>query len=149
MKGDVLRGMLKLISGLNTTGKTRYLKWLYNKDRKNTSYIGYDNSKILMSKVRRDIEVEDNSDNRILLITELLSRSGDKILLDEIDSYVHPADKHILYRIIEEISKDAEIVAVTHDVEFTTYGDAYYSVTWSDGNPCVKQLSEEEYRKLV
>lgn len=141
--------MLKLITGKNTKGKTRYLINEYLKHPYDISFIGYDDDRIRTLEVKRNVTVENYSDSRILSIAELLSRSYRTLFVDEIDSYVHPLDKHILYNILKELSGDMDITAVTHDVQFTSYGDLFYTVDCDDNECVLVDLTEEEYRKLV
>lgn len=140
--------MLKLIAGTNTLGKTRYLVELYN-SMDDVSFIGYDDAKTRNKEVKRKIELENSSDSRVLVISELLEKAEDTIFADEIDSYVHPLDKHILYNILKQLSITLEIYATTHDIQFTTYGDEFYTVRYVDNAGQLVKLTEEEYRRLV
>lgn len=140
--------MLKLIAGTNALGKTRYLVNMYN-SIDNVSFIGYDDSKTRNKDVKRKIEVEENSDSRVLVIFELLEKAEDTIFVDEIDSYVHPLDKHMLYGVLKQLSRTLDIYATTHDIQFTIYGDEFYTVEYVGGTGQLIKLTEEEYRKLV
>lgn len=89
--------MFKLIGGINTAGKTMYLEDLYLSDAASYNFIGYDNDRIRNSDTCRELPAVEASDNRVLVILDLLCRCDRNILVDEIDSYVHPADRHAVY----------------------------------------------------
>ena len=96
--------MFKLIGGINTAGKTMYLEDLYLSDAASYNFIGYDNDRIRNSETCRELPVVEASDNRVLVILDLLCRCDRNILVDEIDSYVHPADRHVVYSFLKDIS---------------------------------------------
>lgn len=121
--------MFKLIGGINTAGKTMYLEDLYLSDAASYNFIGYDNDRIRNSETCRELPVVEASDNRVLVILDLLCRCDRNILVDEIDSYVHPADRH--------------------DIQLTSYGDKYYTVTSDMFVVDLQEITEEEYRNIV
>lgn len=126
--------MFKLIGGINTAGKTMYLEDLYLSDAASYNFIGYDNDRIRNSETCRELPVVEASDN---------------ILVDEIDSYVHPADRHIVYAFLKDISKEVDVIAATHDIQLTSYGDKYYTVTSDMFVVDLQEITEEEYRNIV
>lgn len=71
------------------------------------------------------------------------------ILVDEIDSYVHPADRHVVYSFLKDISKEVDVIAATHDIQLTSYGDKYYTVTSDMFVVDLQEITEEEYRNIV
>lgn len=102
--------MFKLIGGINTAGKTMYLEDLYLSDAASYNFIGYDNDRIRNSETCRELPVVEASDNRVLVILDLLCRCDRNILVDEIDSYVHPADRHVVYSFLKDISKEVDAI---------------------------------------
>lgn len=101
---------------------------------------------IVSEIVRRVVEA---SDNRVLVILDLLCRCDRNILVDEIDSYVHPADRHAVYSFLKDISKEVDVIAATHDIQLTSYGDKYYTVTSDMFVVDLQEITEEEYRNIV
>lgn len=100
-----------------------YLEDLYLSDAASYNFIGYDN--------------------------DLLCRCDRNILVDEIDSYVHPADRHVVYSFLKDISKEVDVIAATHDIQLTSYGDKYYTVTSDMFVVDLQEITEEEYRNIV
>ena len=141
--------MFKLIGGINTAGKTMYLEDLYLSDAASYNFIGYDDDRIRNSETCRELPVVEASDNRVLVILDLLCRCDRNILVDEIDSYVHPADRHVVYSFLKDISKEVDVIAATHDIQLTSYGDKYYTVTSDMFVVDLQEITEEEYRNIV
>lgn len=137
--------MFKLIGGINTAGKTMYLEDLYLSDAASYNFIGYDNDRIRNSETCRELPVVEASDNRVLVILDLLCRCDRNILVDEIDSYVHPADRHVVYSFLKDISKEVDVIAATHDIQLTSYGDKYYTVTSDMFVIDLQEITEDKY----
>lgn len=115
--------MFKLIGGINTAGKTMYLEDLYLSDAASYNFIGYDNDRIRNSETCRELPVVEASDNRVLVILDLLCRCDRNILVD--------------------------VIAATHDIQLTSYGDKYYTVTSNMFVVDLQEITEEEYRNIV
>ena len=62
-------------------------------------------------------------DNRVLVILDLLCRCDRNILVD--------------------------VIAATHDIQLTSYGDKYYTVTSDMFVVDLQEITEEEYRNIV
>lgn len=75
---------------------------------------------IVSEIVRRVVEA---SDNRVLVILDLLCRCDRNILVD--------------------------VIAATHDIQLTSYGDKYYTVTSDMFVIDLQEITEEEYRNIV
>lgn len=136
--------MFKLIGGINTIGKTMYIESLYLSDVESYNYVGYDDDRIRNSPMCRELPSVDASDSRVLVILDLLCRCDKNILVDEIDSYVHPADRHAVYAFLKDISAEVDVIAATHDIQLTSYGDEYYTLSRD-----LLKITEEEYRNIV
>lgn len=77
--------MLKLISGMNTLGKTRYLRWIYDHCEVKPNFIRYDDGRTRLMPVIHCLTLQfPSSDKRVEDVADLLSRCPGMILLDEI-----------------------------------------------------------------
>lgn len=50
---------------------------------------------------------------------------------------------------LKDISKEVDVIAATHDIQLTSYGDKYYTVTSDMFVIDLQEITEEEYRNIV
>lgn len=132
----------------------RYLKELYLRDAKaeiaGTEYGPFGKDEIVLKLNSTDLQkVSTGEFNRLRLAilalkSELMSKDGGVLMLDEIDANLSGEESMSVAKVLKQLSKHFQIFVISHQPQLTSMGDQHFLVHKKDDISYVRELDFNE-----
>jgi DNA repair protein RecN (Recombination protein N) len=132
----------------------RYLKELYLRDAKaeiaEAEYGPFGKDEIVLKLNSTDLQkVSTGEFNRLRLAilalkSELMSRSGGVLMLDEIDANLSGEESMSVAKVLKQLSKHFQIFVISHQPQLTSMGDQHFLVHKNGDESHARELSFDE-----
>jgi DNA repair protein RecN (Recombination protein N) len=132
----------------------RYLKELYLRDAKaeiaEAEYGPFGKDEIVLKLNSTDLQkVSTGEFNRLRLAilalkSELMSKDGGVLMLDEIDANLSGEESMSVAKVLKQLSKHFQIFVISHQPQLTSMGDQHFLVYKNGDESHARELSSDE-----